>query len=232
MALGYRVFTEVARPPSELVKALADISPADLVDCMQKAGMVDARIQPIYRPMPRFAGPAVTVSLPTGAFNPKKMALEMTMAGDVVVIAARGIEQYAVLGGNIAYGLKRRGLAGVIVDGAVRDAQQMQADGFPVHARRIALNSSPKAGPGEVNVPVAFGQCVIFPGDIVVADEDGIAVVPPAHAQGILSRYERLRQTHASFKPALEHGEVTNIDAIRHELENSGCEFIASVWTR
>lgn len=232
MALGYRVFTEVKRPLRELVEKFAKIPTPDLVDCMQQAGMVDRHIRPIYLPMPRFAGPAVTVTLPTGSFNMKKMALEMTQPGDVLVIAGRGVTHHALLGGNIAYGLQRRGLAGLIVDGAVRDAQQMQANGFPVHAYGLAINSGPKTGPGEVNVPVAFGHCVIFPGDIVVADEEGIAVVPPAHAEEVLSRYEKLKEVHAAYMPVLERGEVTNINTIRRELENSGCEFIQAEWSR
>ena len=230
MSLGYRVFTEVERHPRQLVAQFAQLATPDLVDSMQKTGMVDGHIRPIYQPMPPFAGPAVTVSLPTGSFNVKKMALEMTQEGDVLVIAARGIAHQALLGGNIAKGLKYRGLAGLIVDGAVRDAAEMQAAGFPVHASGLAINSGPKTGPGEVNVPVAFGHCVIFPGDIIVADAEGIAIVPSAHAENVLLRVTKLKETHAGFQPVLERGEITNIAAIRKELEDSGCEFIGRKW--
>lgn len=230
MPLGYRVFTEIERPPSELMARFAEIATPDLVDSMRKAGMVDGNIRPIYRPMSRFAGPAVTVSLPTGSYIVKKMALEMTQAGDVLVIAARGITHHALLGGNLGKCLKRRGLAGAIVDGAVRDAKEHQAVDFSVHARGLAINSGPKTGPGEVNVPVAFGHCVIFPGDIIVADEEGIAVVPPAHAEEVLRRLAELEEFHARSRPILERGEVTNIAATRKELEDTGCEFISTPW--
>jgi len=232
MALGYRVFTHVERPSSELVAKFVGIATPDLVDAMQKAGMVDGHIRPIYRPMSSFAGPAVTVSLPTGSWNVKKMALEMTQAGDVLVIAARGIGHHALLGGRIVKGLKHRGLAGLIVDGAVRDMNEIQAVGIPVHANGLALNSGPKTGPGEINVPVAFGHCVIFPGDIVVGDEEGIAVVPPAHAEEVLRRVTALKSSRASLQPILERGEITSIAAIRKELVDTGCEFIRVPWQK
>lgn len=231
MALGYRVFTEIERPPAALVETFAGFAAPDLADSMQRAGVVSSRIQPVYRPIPRIAGPAVTVSAPEGAFNMRKIAMEMTQPGDVLVVAGRGNVHYAMLGGNIAKGLKHRGLAGAIIDGAIRDAGDMQAVGFPVYACGYATNAAPKAGPGEVNVPVAVGDCVIFPGDIIVADEDGIVAVPPAHAEEILDRVEKLKESHAKIQPVLERGEVTNIDAIRQELEDTGCEFVQATFS-
>jgi regulator of RNase E activity RraA len=197
---------------------------------MQKAGVVDGAIKPIYEPMASFVGPAVTVSVPTGSFNVVKIGMEMTQPGDVLVIAARGNPHTALLGGNVCKGLKYRGLAGMIVDGAMRDAEEIQEVDFPVHARTLAINAGPKSGPGEVNLPVAVGNCVIFPGDIVVADREGIAVVPPAHAEEVLRGIEELKGWHASVQPVLERGEVTNIAAIRQALVDDGCEIINERW--
>jgi RraA family protein len=230
MTLGYRVFTKVERPPSELIGRFANIATPDLVDSMYKVGMVDGHIRPIYHPMVGFAGPAVTVSLPTGSYNVKAMALDIAQAGDVLVVAARGITHHALIGGNLVTGLKRRGLAGLVVDGAVRDVQDIQAVGFPVHACGLAINSGAKSDPGEINVPVAFGHCVIFPGDIVVADEEGIAIVPPAHAEEVLRRVKKLKERHASRQAALERGEFPGTDDIRKALEDAGCEFINEPW--
>lgn len=245
MTLGYRVFTQIERPSRELLDRFVEmITPdpenvmekagtPDLADAMQNAGVVDGAIQPIYRPMPCFVGPAVTVSVPTNSFFVSKIAMEMTRPGDVLVMAARGNLHHALLGGNIIKGLKRRGLAGVIVDGAVRDAEQIQQVDLPVHARGLAtgFNYGPK-GQGEVNVPVAFGNCVIFPGDIIIADEQGIVAVPPAHAEEVLRQVADLIQRHARIQPILERGEITNIAAIRQELEDSGCELLNASWQR
>lgn len=245
MPPGYRVFTQIERPSRELLDRFVEmITPdpqnvmekagtPDLADAMQNVGVVDGDIQPIYRPMSRFVGPAVTVSVPTSSYIVSKIALEMTQAGDVLVMAARGNIHHALLGGNICKGLKRRGLAGVIVDGAMRDAEQIQQADLPVHARGLAagFNYGPK-GQGEVNVPVAFGHCVIFPGDIIVADEEGIVVVPPVHAEEILHRVADLIERHARVQPILERGEIVSIAAIRKDLEDTGCEFINATWRR
>lgn len=231
MTLGYRVFTEVARPSAELVARLAEFDTPDLADAMQKSGVVDGGIRPIYLPMSRFAGPALTVSLPTGSYLVKKVALDLTRAGDVLVLAARGLMHHALLGGSLGMCLKRRGVAGAVVDGAVRDFRQHQEVGFPLFARGLALNSGPEpGGPGEINVPVAFGGCVVFPGDIIVADEEGIVVVPPAHAQEILSRVARLKESHVRSRPILERGEIVNSEPARGLLVETGGEFINAPW--
>lgn len=231
MAFGYRVFNRVERPAADLVAHFSGFATPDLADVMQKAGVVDSSIHPVYQPMRHFAGPAVTVSLPTGSYVVKKMALDMTQAGDVLVLAARGIMHHALLGGSLGTCLKNRGLAGAIVDGAVRDARQHQEVDFPLLARGLAINSGPEpGGPGEINVPVAFGGCVIFPGDIIVADEEGIVVVPPAHAEEILCRVTWLKEKHARSRPVIERGEIINVAAARKELEETGCEFIDTAW--
>ena len=245
MAYGYRVFTKIERPPPALVERFVEIitpepgdvmekaGTPDLADVMQNAGVVEGAIRPMYQPMPCYCGPAVTVSVPTNSFIVSKMAMGLTEPGDVLVVTARGSTDYALLGGNICKGLKRRGLAGMILDGAVRDAEQMQEIGLPVHARGLAtgFNHGPK-GQGEVNVPISFGRCVVFPGDIIVADEQGIVVVPPAYAEEILDGVAQLIESHARIQPVLERGEVTNIAAIRQELKDTKCEFVDTPWRR
>lgn len=230
MSYGYRAFTEIERPSQELVDQLAQYAPPDLADAMQKAGVLDGTIRPIYSPMPRFAGPAVTCSLPTGSFSVKKFAMETTQPGDVLIMAARGIHHHSLIGGNICRGLKHRGLAGIIIDGAVRDPGEIQEVGIPLHAAGIAINSGPKTGPGEVNVPVAVGRCVIFPGDIIVADEEGIAVVPARYAEQVLQRLEQVKNKAKSLQPALLRGEITNIERITTDLVDSGFEIVDDSW--
>jgi len=229
MALGFRVFTEIDRAPSGLIRRFLETATPDLADVMQRTGVVSGAVRPVYQPIPRIAGPAITVSLADGSFfNMLKIGMEMTRPGDVLVVAGRGNINYALLGGNVSKGLKHRGVAGAIVDGAVRDAKQIQAAQFPVHARGLAINAGPKEGPGEVNVPVAFGNCVIFPGDIIVADEEGIVAVPPAHAEAVLQGVKDLLTAFDRIQPLLERGEVTGIADIRRQLEASGCEFLHS----
>jgi len=221
-AIGFRGFTEVARPPAGIVQRLAAFAPPDLSDVMRGAHTLDPAIRPLYPFAGRVAGPAVTVSVPHGSLNPIKFAMAQTRPGDILVINARGIHAFAVWGGNVSKSMQRRGVAAVVIDGAARDPEEAQAVGFPVFARWQATAAPPFEGPGEVNVPVACGGVVVCPGDIVVADVNGIVTVPQGAAEWVLQQVADLRARFAAIQPVLERGEVTNIDAIVEGLQRQG----------
>lgn len=226
MPAGLRVYTSFDRPDEDLVARFAPHNSADLSDVLHKSGTMDGGLQQIYRPMRRFVGVAVTASLPTGALTMLKMAVQQTRPGDVLVVNAYGNSTTAIVGGNVCRGMAHRGLAGMIVDGAIRDVSEIREDDFPVLARSIATGSSAADGPGEVNVPIACGNVVVFPGDIIVADEDGIAVVRPADAEDVLERIKGLKASHAAAQEILLRGQVTGIDSIEDSLRAAGCEII------
>ncbi|WP_432974767.1 RraA family protein [Dactylosporangium sp. CA-233914] len=162
-------------------------SPTDLSDVMQGACSMDAGIGPVYRPLRRFAGPAVTVAVPAGSVEVRRIAMDLAQPGDVLVVAAGAISAFAVLGGRLAERLKRQGLAGVVIDGHVRDVTEIEMTGLPVLCRGQSLRRPPATGPGEVNVAVACGGIVVSPGDVIVADADGAVAVPRAAAAGVLA---------------------------------------------
>ncbi len=226
MPIGFRVYTSITRPDPKLVERFATAHSADLCDVMNKAGAVDGAIRPLYAPMRKVIGPAVTVAAPTGAFNIIKEAMQQTRPGDVLVMNGYGVLGYALVGGNVCRGLLKRGLAGLVIDGAARDASEIAQDGLPVYARGTAIPAGPIDGPGEINVPIACGHVVVTPGDIIVADADGIVVIPPAHADGILAAAARLEAAHAALQEVLLRGEVTNIASIEQKLREQGCEFL------
>lgn len=226
MPIGFRVYASIARPDPALLKRFATAHSADLCDVMNKAGAMDGAIRPLYAPMRKVIGPAVTVSAPTGAFNVLKEGMQQTRKGDVLVVNGYGNTTYAFVGGNVCRGLLKRGLAGLIIDGAARDVSEIAEDGLPVYARGVASPSGPVDGPGEVNVPIACGRVVVTPGDIIVADADGVVVIPPADAEEVLAAVARLEASHAALQEVLLRGEVTNIAAIEQKLRDQGCEFL------
>ncbi|HUY99875.1 MAG TPA: hypothetical protein VMU89_05960 [Thermomicrobiaceae bacterium] len=232
MPLGFRVYTRVDRPDPNLVRALAEHATPDLADAMNRVNTLDHAIGPIFRPIPRIAGPAVTVSIPTGALSVLKEAVQRTAPGDVLVVNACGNPTAAVIGGNICRGMLHRGVAGLIVDGALRDVSEIRADGLASFARSVATFPGPQDGPGEVNVPIACGGVVVNPGDIVVADEDGIVVVPPARAAEVLARVAAVEAGFAAAQDVLLRGEVTGIDDIEAAMRAEGCEFVDAAWPR
>lgn len=220
--LGFRGFRTVERPSADLVRRLAAYAPPDLSDAMNGGYTLDSNIGPLYPFRGRIAGPAVTVAIPRGAFNVIKFGMQQTREGDVMVINAWGLNTFAVWGGNVSRGMKRRGVAGVIIDGAARDPEEVESIEFPVFARFQATATPPLEGPGEVNVPVACGNVVIHPGDIIVADANGIVSIPQASAEWVLQQVADLKQRHARIQPVLERGEVTSIDAITEALVKQG----------
>jgi regulator of RNase E activity RraA len=220
--VGFRGFRAVERPSVEVVHRLAAYAPPDLSDAMHGGYTLDPKIRPLY-PFPgRIAGPAVTVAVPRGAFNIIKFGMQQTREGDVLVINAWGLGTFAVWGGNVSRGMKRRGVLGVIIDGAARDPGEAEAIEFPVFARSQATATPPLEGPGEVNVPVACGNVVVHPGDIIVADANGIVAVPPAASEWVLRQVADLKQRHARIQPVLERGDITNIDIITAALIKEG----------
>jgi len=220
--IGFRAVTNVRRPLADVVRRLGACAPPDLSDAMNGSYTMDPAIRPLYPFEGRVAGPAVTVSVPQGSFNIITFAMEQTRPGDVLVISAHGITSFAVWGGHVSQGMKRRGIAGVIIDGAARDPDEAQAIQFPVFARAQATSGPPREGPGEVNLPVACGGTVVRPGDIVVADLNGIAVVPQDAAEWVLQQASALHDRHQKQQPALERGEVTNIAGTIEALRRRG----------
>ncbi len=222
MPIGFRGFTHVPRPSADTVRRLAAYAPPDLSDAMHGAYTLDPAIRPLYQFSGRVAGPAVTVCVPQGAFNIIKFAMQQTKPGDVVVVNACRIASFAVWGGNVSKGMHRRGIAGVVIDGAARDPEEAQAVTFPVFARSQATGTPLLDGPGEVNVPIACGGVVVRPGDIIVADTNGIVAVPQDAAEWVLQQVADLKARHAKAQPILERGEVTSIEAIIRGLGDRG----------
>jgi regulator of RNase E activity RraA len=222
--LGFRVITAITRPDAKTVARFEGLSSADLADAMHDANIMDPGIRPIYEPMAPIIGPAVTVSIPRCThFHLFKLGAQQTRPGDVLVINARGDLTSGLTGGNVCRGLRARGLAGVIVDGAVRDVEETRATGLPVYARGVTPRGGSVYGAGEVNVPIACGGVVVNPGDIIIADRDGVAVVPPAAVDEVLALVEKGKAAHVQLQPVLARGEITNVENITTKLVELGC---------
>ncbi|MCI0679384.1 MAG: RraA family protein [Actinobacteria bacterium] len=212
----------VTRPSPDLVERLRAYRSSDLSDAMNRAQTV-VGIRPIYTPIDRVVGPAITVNSVVPSIDAGKMALAASRAGDVLVVTAPFSTGHAVWGGNLAFGTKSRGIAGLIVDGSVRDVSEIRAVGLPTFARDIATAAAPVHSPqGEVNVPVACGGVVVFPGDIVVADEDGIVVIPPAYVEKVIEDADTVLEKARSVQEILARGDITNLEGIRARYQEEG----------
>ncbi|MGF1523458.1 MAG: RraA family protein [Leptolyngbyaceae cyanobacterium] len=158
------------------------ISPTAYADAMGREQFMDMGIREMWPQMPRIAGPAYTVSCPQGDNLMLHAAIYRATPGSVIVVQAGDVD-YAVSGGNVCAIAQKRGIAGFVVDGVIRDVAEVREAQFAVFARGIMPIPGKKQGPGTLNQPIKCGGVQVFPNDIVVADEEGIVVIPAAQQE-------------------------------------------------
>lgn len=174
---GFRVRGQWRRPYEALYTAFGNASSAQVADSMSRMGAMDVGIRPIW-PAPRVIGSALTVWCHAGDNLMLHKALSLAQAGDIVVMNTQGNINNAGFGELVGTSAVKIGIRAVIVDGVVRDADALAAMNLPVYARGVAPGGCNKDGPGEVGAVIACGGVAVRPGDIIIADRDGVAVVP------------------------------------------------------
>jgi 4-hydroxy-4-methyl-2-oxoglutarate aldolase len=223
--VGFRVLERVEPSVSDaFVERLREHDTTDVSDCLFQSGTM-VGIRHIWGPVPRICGRAVTVSTPIGGVFMLRVGMEMCRDGDVLVVSARGAKTFAMFGGHVSVALKNRGVAAVIVDGCVRDPDEIREGGLPVFARGVATAAASADGPGEVNVPVACGGVVVSPGDVILADGHGIVAVPRDATSGLLERLGQATARADSWEPDIQAGRIFGLDAARARLAELGCDF-------
>jgi RraA family protein len=164
-------------PSGEILDELASYEVAWISDSMG-LNLMDREIRCVHPRVDRIAAPAVTVTVPPGDFLLISAALAQSREGDLLVIDGRGDMSRAVWGEYFSAWAQGMGLKGVIIDGATRDVGGIEELGLPVFARGSTPRQPTMNGPGEVNVPVSCGGVCVQPGDILVADREGVVVIP------------------------------------------------------
>jgi regulator of RNase E activity RraA len=194
--------------------AFSALSPTTLADAMGRDRVMDIGIRPLWQPMPRIAGPACTVRCAPGDNLMLHAAIYRAAPGSVIVVEAGDVD-YAVSGGNVCAVAKRRGIAGFVVDGVIRDLAEVREDRFPVFARGVIPIPGGKRELGMLNGTVRCGGVQVAPGDVVVADEEGIVVVPAAQRERVLEiARSRVEKDAATTLDEWESEHHARIDAI------------------
>jgi regulator of RNase E activity RraA len=208
--LGFRIVQTVPRPPVDLVDAFKGKASSNLADAMGRFHFMDPGI--VNRTGLSLCGVAVTVNARPGDNLMIHKALEVATPGDVVVVSTNGNTTSAVFGelmGHTAVGAE---LGGIVVDGAIRDVDGLRALELPAFSRSVTPGGGDKDGPGEINVPVSCGNTVVMPGDIVVGDEDGVAVVPREEAAEVLDRVRALEERERNRIAEIKAGHLFKAD--------------------
>ena len=189
MPIGFRAFLDIERPDPALIEAYREIPSSNIGDCVKRMNCMFGGIR-AYNKL-RVLGPAFTVKVPAGDNLVAQMALDYAMPGDVIVIDGAGYTDRALVGGMMLAYAEERKLGGFVVNGAVRDLDDIQASPLPVYALAATPLGPYREGPGEVNVPVVCGGQVVMPGDLLVGDSDGLVVIPRRDAPALLDAVRR-----------------------------------------
>ena len=188
--LGFRVLPAPPRLGDELVAQFQGLASSTVADAMGRFNFMDAGMQP--RTGLALSGRAVTVNARPGDNLMVHKALQLALPGDVIVVSTGGNTTSAVFGELMCRTAIAQRIGGIVVDGAIRDVDGLTSLGFAAFSRSVSPGSCDKDGPGEINVPISCGGTVVQPGDIVIGDRDGVAVVPREHAADVLAAARQL----------------------------------------
>ncbi len=184
MSVGFRAYTNFKRPSPELVNQFKDIPSSNISDAMRRMYSIFKGVRP-FNKLP-LLGVALTVKLPVGDNLAAQAALDYAQPGDIIVLDGAGYSDRALVGGMMLEYAKIKKIGGFVVDGAIRDLDEVKSSDIPVFAKSVTTLGPYREGPGEINVPVVCGGQVIMPGDILVGDSDGIVVIPREFAEEVL----------------------------------------------
>jgi 4-hydroxy-4-methyl-2-oxoglutarate aldolase len=196
-----------------------DISPTILADILGRGQVMDIGIRPLWSPMSRVAGPAFTVRCAPGDNLMLHVAIYRAEPGSILVVEAGDVD-YALAGGNVCAIAKRRGIAALVTDGVIRDLAEVREIAFPVFARGLIPAPGAKLAASPLNGRIRCGGASVDAGDIVVADEEGIAIVPGARSQQV--RQEALARQEREARQSLDAWEETHRALVDRLLAEKG----------
>ena len=184
--VGLQILQRTRQVSAQQVQAYRGLPVANISDCMTRMAAAGPRLRPMHK-SGTLAGPALTVKARPGDNLMIHKALTMARRGDVIVVDAGGDLTNALFGEIMVATAVKIGVAGVVLNGAVRDSEEIGRGEFPLYAAGVTPRGPYKAGPGEINVPIAIDGMVIHPGDLIVGDADGLLCVPYDEVDQVLA---------------------------------------------
>jgi 4-hydroxy-4-methyl-2-oxoglutarate aldolase len=219
------VIRHIERADPAVIAGLGDAGVATVYEAQGKKGLLGPEIRPIQHGA-RIAGSAVTVESAPGDNLMVHAAIEALDEGDVLVVALTAPGLHGMVGDLLAASMRAHGCIGLVIDSGVRDSAELEDMGFPVWSRGIFSAGTAKATPGSVNVPVVCAGTPVSPGDVIVADDDGVVVVPREEAVAALEATRQRLDKESATRTRLEAGEL-GIDfyGLRDVLADLGVEY-------
>jgi 4-hydroxy-4-methyl-2-oxoglutarate aldolase len=223
-----QIVRHIERPAAEVVRWLGELGVATVHEAQGRTGLMRPSMRPIY-PAARLAGPAITVSSHPGDNLMIHAALEVCRPGDVLVVAPVAESTDGMFGELLATSCRAHGVVGLIIDAGVRDSTDLTAMAFPVWSKAISAQGTVKAAAGSVNIDLVCAGALVHPGDVIVADQDGVVVVARGDAPEVARRGEERRAKEESARQRLAQGELgLDLYALRTKLRELGVQYIDS----
>jgi 4-hydroxy-4-methyl-2-oxoglutarate aldolase len=220
------VVRTVERADPSVVEAFAQYGVATVHEAQGRTGLLAAAIDPVYAGA-HISGSAVTVSVPPGDNWMVHVAVEQCREGDVMVVAPTAPSDGGYLGELLATALQARGVRGFVIDAGVRDAAELRRLEFPVWSRCVSALGTVKEELGDVNVPIVCAGQRVEPGDVVVADDDGVVIVPRSSAGDVLEAASAREEKELVSRERYRRGELSlDVQGMRDELERKGLRYV------
>lgn len=224
--MSHKIVRRIQRPNPETIKILGNAGVATVHEAQGRSGLLRPYMRPIY-PTARVAGPAVTVSCQPGDNLMIHASIEVCHPGDILVVVTTSESTDGMFGELLGVSCQAHGIAGLIIDAGVRDTAELATMSFPVWAKAVSAQGTVKSTAGDVNIPVVCAGAMINPGDVIVADADGVVVVPREKAGQVAQASEQRIAKEERSRQRLRTGELgLDFYGLRAKLVELGVEFV------
>jgi 4-hydroxy-4-methyl-2-oxoglutarate aldolase len=224
--MSHKVVRCIERPDAGIVRILNELGVATVHEAQGRTGLMRPYMRPIYASA-KVSGPAVTVSCHPGDNLMIHAAIEVCRPGDLLVVSPTSESTDGMFGDLLGVSCRAHGIAGLVIDAGVRDTRELTELQFPVWSKAISAQGTVKASAGSVNIPIVCAGALVNPGDVVIADADGVVVVPRSEAGEVARLGDQRRAKEEKTRERLSNGELgVDFYGLRAKLAELGVEYV------